>query len=103
MLACRGRLPELGVEQLLPVAGVNAWNPQLVELTMIGFAIRSEAESYAMCVHQQRNPEDYRDTLRLPLAMHLAELAAEYALPFDGSDDRADDTPDESDDDEIVQ
>ncbi|MQY32037.1 pPIWI_RE module domain-containing protein [Nocardia aurantia] len=84
------------------VAGINAWNPQLVELTMIGFATRPEAESYAMCVHQQRNPEDYRDTLRLPLAMHLAELAAEYALPFDDSDDRADDMPDEGDNDEEV-
>lgn len=36
-------------------------------------------------MQQQRFPYEYRDGLRLPLVLHLAELAAEYALPHEYS------------------
>jgi RNaseH domain of pPIWI_RE len=37
-------------------------------------------------VHQLRRAPDYRDTLALPLQMHLATLAEEYVLPHDTPD-----------------
>jgi len=33
-------------------------------------------------VHQLRRAPDYRDTLGLPLQMHLAKLTEEYVLPM---------------------
>jgi len=36
-----------------------------------------------MYVQQQRFAEDYRDALKFPLVVHLAELAGEYGLPYD--------------------
>jgi hypothetical protein len=64
-----------------------------------------------MYVHQQRFPDDYRDALALPLALHLARLATEYALPHeltegtreqegeqaDGSEGENGDTPTDED------
>ena len=35
-----------------------------------------------MYVQQQRFADDYRDALKFPLVLHLAELAHEYALPY---------------------
>jgi len=35
-------------------------------------------------VGQQRFLDDYRDALKLPLPLHLAELACEYALTYPG-------------------
>ena len=64
-------------------AGVSAWNPELLELTMNGLQEDDDAEAWAMFVHQQRSPDDYRDSLALPLALHMAKLASEYALPHD--------------------
>jgi hypothetical protein len=62
-------------------AGRNAWNPALLEITVTGCAPGDQAAAWAMYVHQQRFPDDYRDALALPLALHLARLATEYALP----------------------
>jgi hypothetical protein len=33
--------------------------------------------------HQQRFADDYRDALKFPLALYLAELDTEHALPHD--------------------
>ncbi|GAA0902708.1 pPIWI_RE module domain-containing protein [Virgisporangium aurantiacum] len=61
----------------------NAWNPQLLEIAILGQAAGDNAEAWAMFVHQQRQTDDYRDGLVLPMIMHLAELAGEYALPHE--------------------
>jgi len=64
-------------------AGRNAWNPALLEITVTGCAAGDQPAAWAMYVHQQRFPDDYRDALALPLALHLARLATEYALPHE--------------------
>jgi hypothetical protein len=61
----------------------NAWNPQLLEIAILGQSAGDNAEAWAMFVHQQRQTEDNRDGLGLPMIMHLAELAGEYALPHE--------------------
>jgi hypothetical protein len=65
---------------------VNAWNPDLVELTVACLQPGDNAEAWAAFVHQQRFSEDYRDGLALPLTMHLARLADTYALPHEIED-----------------
>jgi hypothetical protein len=64
----------------------NAWNPELLELSLIGMQPQDKPEEWAMYLHQQRFPDDYPDGLRLPLIVHLAKLTAEYALPHDDDD-----------------
>jgi uncharacterized protein YbaA (DUF1428 family) len=61
----------------------NAWNPTLLEITVAGCTPDDAPDAWAMYVHQQRFADDYRDALKFPLALHLAELATEYALPHD--------------------
>jgi len=71
-------------------AGRNAWNPALLEIAVMGCAAGDQPAAWAMYTHQQRFPDDYRDALALPLALHLAKLATEYALPHElteGSED----------------
>ena len=67
--------------QLGASAGKNAWNPDLLEFTMVGLQQGDDAEAWAMFLHQQRFSEDYRDGLGLPLILHLAALTSHYALP----------------------
>ncbi|MFE3379921.1 RNAseH domain-containing protein [Streptomyces anulatus] len=63
---------------------VNAWNPELLELTLACLQPGDAPEAWAAFVHQQRIcKDDYRDVLSLPLALHLVRLADEYALPHD--------------------
>lgn len=64
-------------------AGKSAWNPTLLEITVAGCTPQDQPTEWAMYVHQQRFPDDYRDGLKLPLVLHLAELATEYALPHE--------------------
>jgi hypothetical protein len=81
-------------------AGKNAWNPTLLEIIVAGCTPQDEPAEWAMYVHQQRFPDDYRDGLKLPLILHLAELATEYALPHEFTDlidEDEDATPDEAD------
>ncbi|MEU6784656.1 DUF3962 domain-containing protein [Nonomuraea angiospora] len=59
----------------------NAWNPELLELTVACMQQGDDPEKWAMFVHQQRLCDDYRDVLGLPLVLHLAKLADQYALP----------------------
>ncbi|ATL67370.1 hypothetical protein CRH09_15360 [Nocardia terpenica] len=76
---------------------VNAWNPDLLEITLVGLQPGDDAEQWAMYLHQQRFSDDYRDGLKLPLIMHLAELTSHYALPHESSDELGTELP--SDDD----
>jgi hypothetical protein len=65
---------------------VNAWNPDLLELTVACLQPGDDAEAWAAFVHQQRFSEDYRagrEGLALPLILHLARLADDYALPHE--------------------
>lgn len=72
-------------------AGQNASNPGIIELTVAGCnpapgttaTSAADPEMWAALVHQFRRAPDYRDTLALPLQMHLAKLAEEYVLPHD--------------------
>lgn len=82
------RINAKGNEEIRP--DKNAWNPELLEITMIGFSDAVEAEDWAMFLHQQRFAEDYRDALALPLIQHVAELTSQYGLPHD---DEPDDSP----------
>ncbi|MFJ9114621.1 pPIWI_RE module domain-containing protein [Streptomyces sp. NPDC102394] len=64
----------------------NAWNPDLLELTVACLQPGDDAEAWAAFVHQQRFSEDYRagrEGLALPLILHLARLADDYALPHE--------------------
>lgn len=96
--------PNIGTSRLSdPRPNKNAWNPNLLELAMIGFVDRDEAERWAFYLHQQRSAEDYRDELKLPLALHIAQLANAYALPYDDEDGDDDDFPGDGADDEMGQ
>ncbi len=57
--------------------------PDLLEIATLGLATGDNPETWAMYVHQQRFPDDVRDGLHMPLALHLAQLAADYALTQD--------------------
>jgi hypothetical protein len=72
----------------------SAWNPTLLEITVAGCTPDDDPEAWAMFAQQQRFADDYRDALKLPLVLHLAELAHEYALPY------ADETPGRAENDE---
>nr|WP_237751379.1 RNaseH domain-containing protein [Streptomyces sp. AA0539] len=64
----------------------NAWNPDLLELTVACLQPGDDAEAWAAFVHQQRFSEDYRngrEGLALTLILHLARLADSYALPHE--------------------
>ncbi len=84
---------------------VNAWNPDLLELTVACLQPGDDAEAWAAFVHQQRFSEDYRagrEGLGLPLVLHLARLADDYALPheneeaIDPTEHRAEAEPDDA-------
>jgi len=97
--------PHLNVKSGKPVTNWtrNAWNPTLLEIAVIGHLADDDPEAWATYVHQQRIVDDYRDALKFPLVLHLAELAHEYALPFgdeapahagdEGDDVEPDDSP----------
>lgn len=76
--------PHLNVKsgRLVTNAARNASNPALLEIAVAGCTTGDDPEAWAMYVQQQRFADDYRDDLKFPLILHLAELAHEYALPF---------------------
>lgn len=78
---------ETGKEKEVPKTLIdshkNAWNPQLLEIAVLGHPEGESPEAWAMFLHQQRQTDDNRDGLGLPLILHLAELAGEYALPHE--------------------
>ncbi|WP_239405660.1 pPIWI_RE module domain-containing protein [Frankia sp. Cj3] len=63
--------------------GIPAWNPTLVEITVLGCHPdeRDDPHTLALAAHQLRQAPDYLDALSLPLPLHLAGLAQEYVLP----------------------
>ncbi|GHF26620.1 hypothetical protein GCM10010218_04390 [Streptomyces mashuensis] len=74
--------------KLTSQAGTGAWNPALVEITVLGChpggdgtGHRDRPEAIAMAMHQLRQAPDYPDALSLPLPLHLAGLAQAYVLP----------------------
>jgi hypothetical protein len=83
-------------------SGKNAWNPSLLEIAVLGLPAGEDPETWAMYLHQQRQTDDNRDGLALPLILHLAQLADEYALPHEdpvqaSADDEPTDTPVDAD------
>jgi hypothetical protein len=77
--------PHISQKTGKPVTNADkpAWNPTLLEITVAGCTRQDQPDAWAMCVQQQRFPDDYRNGLKLPLILHLAELATEYALPHE--------------------
>jgi hypothetical protein len=65
---------------------IPAWNPVNLEITIAGRQDGDVPETWAMFIHQQRFAADYADALALPLALHLAKIAAAYALPSEQPD-----------------
>jgi hypothetical protein len=66
-----------------------AWNPGLVELTVLGCHTEDgdSPEALALAAHQLRQAPDVPDALSLPLPLHLAGLAQEYVLPTRAEED----------------
>ena len=77
--------PHISQKTGKPVTNADkpAWNPTLLEITVAGCARQDQSDAWAMYVQQQRFPDDYRNGLKFPLILHLAELATEYALPHE--------------------
>lgn len=76
------RKGELTIDTAVP-----GWNPNLLEIAVVGCHPGDVPESIAMAVHQLRQAPDHLDALRLPLPLHLAALAQEYVLPLGTSED----------------
>jgi hypothetical protein len=64
---------------------MTAWNPQYLELTVLGFPEQDKAVTWASIAHQLRFHDDYVPLAR-PLPMHLAKLAEEYLSPQPADD-----------------
>ncbi len=66
-----------------------AWNPGLVEFTVLGCHPEDgdSPEALALAAHQLRQAPDLPDALSLPLPLHLAGLAQEYVLPTRATED----------------
>ncbi|WP_409494249.1 pPIWI_RE module domain-containing protein [Amycolatopsis sp. cmx-11-12] len=60
---------------------VPAWNPQYLELTLLGCRAEDDPAVWAALSHQLRFHDDYVPLAR-PLPMHLAKLADEYLNPL---------------------
>ncbi|NRN70843.1 hypothetical protein GC106_81170 [Kibdelosporangium sp. 4NS15] len=76
----RGLRKLSGREGAGPAPTVAAWNPQYLELTVLGCPEQDEAATWAAIAHQLRFHDDYVPLAR-PLPMHLAKLAEEYLSP----------------------
>jgi hypothetical protein len=74
-----------GVHRLDPTKPAST--PSLLQLAMAGLQEHEDPASWAMFIHQQRDADDYRGWLALPLILHLADLTNEYALPFEAADE----------------
>ncbi|GAB3487549.1 pPIWI_RE module domain-containing protein [Amycolatopsis cihanbeyliensis] len=62
---------------------VTAWNPQYLELTVLGCHAADDPVAWAAVSHQLRFHDDYVP-LAQPLPMHLAKLVDEYLNPQPG-------------------
>jgi hypothetical protein len=66
--------------------GQQAWNPRLLELTIVACEQNDDPEAWAMLTHQLRITPDHQEALSLPLPLHMASLAAEYVLHVEGAE-----------------
>ncbi|EIV91821.1 pPIWI_RE module domain-containing protein [Frankia sp. QA3] len=78
----------------------SAWNPGLVEIAVLAChpSEGDDPRALAMAVHQLRQAPDYRNALRRPLPLHLAQKAQEYILPMWEVDEEAAPDPESPDD-----
>lgn len=60
---------------------ITASNPQPLQITIACQQPGDDPEAWAAFIHQQRFSDDYHETLKYPLATHLARIASEYSLP----------------------
>jgi hypothetical protein len=60
--------------------GQHAWNPSLLEITVLACGEDDNPEAFAALVHQLRISPDHRDAYKLPVPLRLASLVAEYVL-----------------------
>jgi hypothetical protein len=60
--------------------GQQAWNPSLLEITVLACGEDDSSEAFAALTHQLRISPDHGDALKLPVPLHLASRAAEYVL-----------------------
>jgi hypothetical protein len=60
--------------------------PQLVQFTFAGLLPEDDPLAWAEFLHQQRDGDDYREDLALPVLMHLAAKCNEYAIPYEGEE-----------------
>ncbi|MEW2329420.1 DUF3962 domain-containing protein [Micromonospora chersina] len=71
--------------------GASAWNPELLQFTVVAKPEDEKGHTWAAFLHQQRFcSDDYNAALSRPLILHLAKLTTRYALPSD-SDEETDD------------
>jgi hypothetical protein len=67
------------------VPGATAWNPRLLEITVLSCRLAEAPVDWATLTHQLRHHDDY-PPLAYPLPLHLARLAKEYVLPLAPTD-----------------
>jgi len=60
--------------------GQPAWNPSLLEITVLACGEDDNPEAFAALAHQLRISPDHRDALKLPVPLRLASLVGEYVL-----------------------
>lgn len=85
----------------LHVPSAEARTPQLVQFTLAGLLPDDDPAAWARFLHEQRDGDDYREHLKLPVLLHLASKANEYAIPYEDAEDHA--AVDLSDDEESQQ
>ncbi|GIF44245.1 pPIWI_RE module domain-containing protein [Actinoplanes xinjiangensis] len=81
--------------------GSAAWNPELVQFTVVAKPDDETSLLWAAFLHQQRScSDDYTSALGVPLILHLATLTTRYALPTE--DDEAEDGPQAPEDADVA-
>jgi hypothetical protein len=70
-----------GTEGTTIDTGRLAWNPALLEITVVGCRSDDDPELWATLTHRLRRSSGRAPMLALPLPLHLARKAAEYVLP----------------------
>jgi len=77
----------------LHMPSAEARTPQLMQFTLAGLLPEDDPVAWASFVHEQRDGDDYREHLALPVLHHLASKANEYAIPYEEVEDE--ETPDD--------
>ncbi|WDZ92269.1 DUF3962 domain-containing protein [Nocardiopsis sp. HUAS JQ3] len=84
-----GEFTESGIPKVrdLHVPSAEARTPQLMQLTLAGLLPDDDPVAWARFVHEQRDGDDYREHLALPVLLHLASKANEYAIPYEETEE----------------